>query len=155
MRNRIKTHDELLRYEYKNVSGTIQWVTYTDEFGDLVPTRLDPNKTVWFTEPDLRRYKKSHPRFQDGSIVPVSNDPGKVSMTIAENIMTDIQLEFFVKNCETSKLLEVRSRKVTSLTTLARIREECKRQDKPVSFIDTIDRKIEKLQEDERQNRAH
>lgn len=144
--------EEDIRYEYKNVSGVIQFLSYTDDNGERIPIQLRPDQTVWFTEQDLRRYKRDE-RFVKGRIVPLIQVSSESEMKSAENIMTDLQIQFFVQFHSTAKTLEMHMRKVTSITTLARIRDECKRQDKPISFIDTVDRRIERLQEDERLNR--
>jgi len=139
------------KYEYINRSGEIHFISYTDNRGDSIPIRLTPNKTVWLTDDDIRRYHND-PRFADGKIVPVNANNPNITLTEGQNVMSDVQVSLFIKNFETALSLYNRTTKITSVTTFARLRDECIKQDKPHSFVKMLDKRIVDLQEKHEKN---
>jgi ethanolamine utilization cobalamin adenosyltransferase len=140
-----KIPDELILTEYKNVTEKeLIWMEIYGEDDKLHPVSLLPQKTIFLSERDIRKYRDDQ-RFLEGRVVPVGSEQEIILTKNASDIMTDEQIHYFIKNVLSAEELNSYLDKVNSISTITRMIKEAKEQDKSYSFVSLLDKKMEEL----------
>jgi hypothetical protein len=144
---RPKKASEVEPVEYKNV--TENELMIFEIFGDEEEkhmVKIKPNETVYLTEKDLKNHKNDL-RFLQGRIVPVGSDQ-EVSLTNeANDTMTELQIEYFIKNTETATTLSEKIAPLKSVHTVGRLLKEAKKPEhmKTYEFVSILEQKFHEL----------
>lgn len=133
--------------EYKNVTENeiMVFEIWGDEDFRHV-AELKPNETIFLCDKDMKAHVNDV-RFLQGRIVPVGSDR-ELSMTNElSDIMTDIQIEYFVKNVTDIDFLAEKLPSVHSINTITRLLKEAKKPErgKTYSFVAAVEEHLGNL----------
>ncbi len=133
--------------EYKNVTEneTMFFEFYCEE--DTRNTlKVLPGKSIFISDKDIRTHKDDT-RFLDGKFVPVGSQEELASLKEATDIMTTLQVEYFIKNNNTPEELLENIINVRSIPTMSRLLKEAKKPEhnKTYSFVVTLENRLNEL----------
>jgi hypothetical protein len=133
--------------EYKNVSKNE--TMYFEIFGDeteRVMVKLNPGDIAFFNAKDIRRYKNDV-RFLEGRIVPLNSEQDYSNTNTLENIMSDIRIEYFIKNVNDIELLEKQLENITNTNTVERLLNKAKEVSnlKTYAYVLLLENKLKEL----------
>lgn len=134
--------------EYINTTkGVDCWLDQASDYSDKpVPVCVKPGKTVFLTAKDYKRNKRqSSAIFSRGLIRPATATKNQLISVDVRDAMSEPEMIAFVKNTEEVKLFGVKLRKLMSINTLENILEITKKSNKTYNFIETVERRMEKI----------
>lgn len=133
--------------EFKNVTENeimVFEVWGDEDFKHVI--ELKPNETVFLCDKDLKAHTNDI-RFLQGRIVPVGSDKELSLTNELGDIMSDIQIEYFVKNVSDVDLLAEKLQSLRSINTVTRLLKEAKKPEsmKTYSFVSTVEEYLSQL----------
>jgi len=137
--------------EYVNTSkGVPVWIDVSTDYDDKpVPTCVKPGKSVHFTKADILRNKRqSSTFFSQGLLRPATATKAQLTDVDVRDQMSEKEMESFVKNSEEIKVFSVRLRPLMSINTLENILDLTKKYNKTYNFIETVQRRMDKINEE-------
>lgn len=137
--------------EYVNTTkGAPLWVDVSTEYSDLPePFCVRPGKSVHFTKEDiLRNIRQSSTYFSEGTLRPATATKSQLSHVDVRDAMSEQEMESFVKKTEEIKIFGSRLRKLMSINTLENILDLTKKYNKTYNFIETVERRMAKINEE-------
>ena len=134
--------------EYINTTKSVPvWVDVSTDYEDKPePKLVKPGKSVHFTKDDLLRNKRtSSSFFSKGLLRPATATKSQLTDVDVKDDMSTDEMESFVKNTTEIKNFGTRLRKLLSINTLENILEITKKSNKTYNFIETVERRMEKI----------
>jgi hypothetical protein len=138
---------KMKKIEYRNVTpGETIFLTIerTERNPEGRPIMVSPSKSVFLNEDDIEFYKNDA-RFVRGRIRPAGVDTVLAGDIQVRDDMSDLEIQVFIEKMETAKVLGNKLKPLASITTVSGILDQCKKQDKPYSLIETCLRKLNTL----------
>jgi hypothetical protein len=137
---------KLKKVEYKNVTdGETMFITVgRTDLRDGKATKVLPGKSVFLNPDDIDFYKEDV-RFVKGRIRKATIDTLLSGNIEVRDDMSEIEIQVFVERVTSAKSLGNKMKSLTSITTVSGILDQCKKQDKPYSLIETCLRKVNSL----------
>ncbi len=138
--------------EYINTTkGVDCWLDqYTEYSDEPVPVCVKPGKTVFLTAKDYKRNKRqSSALFAKGLIRPATATKNQLISVDVRDAMSAPEMEAFVKATTEIKVFGLKLSKLMSINTLDNILEITKKSNKTYNFIETVERRINKIRDAE------
>lgn len=135
--------------EYINTTEAV--TIYVEIYGDereRIPKAIHPGDQVLLNEADRRKYSKTN-HILSGDLAINSPDLAKRIITRGQNVMNNTQIKYLIEKCPDAQKLEMKVEEITSINTLNRVRKEIIKQDKPYSWISTLDKVMAKIMKEE------
>ena len=137
--------------EFVNTTKAVPvWVDVSTEYSDLPePFCVKPGKSVHFTKEDILRNKRqSSTFFSQGLLRRATATKAQLTSVDVRNEMSENEMEAFVKNIEEIKIFGSRLRQLSSMNTLENIMDLVKTNNKTYNFIETVQRRMDKIKEE-------
>ncbi len=136
------------KIEFINTTKAILvWLDQSTDYADKpIPVGVKPGETVFLTKKDYERNKRqSSALFSKGLIRRATASKNQLVDVDVRDAMSEPEMEAFVKNTNEIKLFGSRLRKLMSINTLENILEITKKSNKTYNFIETVERRMEKI----------
>lgn len=140
--NEDKKKKEPVLLEFRNTTeNTLLWITVGEE-----ARKVPPGESTFMTE-NQKKVLAKHPSIISGELRQVTGKEILSGDIKVRDDMNDMEIKYMVEKCPTAQALSIKMRNLTSVTTVSQIRDECEKQDKPISFMRTCMNKINAIQD--------
>ena len=111
---------------------------------DAVVRKVLPGQSIWFTQQDLDKYMAfGDKRFLDRRIIAKNKDGGIVDNIIANDDLSEMEIEILVKETEKSTSFRGKISKINAVPTLKLFLKFVEKYDKPMSFYKMCKNRID------------
>jgi len=108
---------------------------------------VKPGKSVFFTQKEIDEHLADEDRrFLDGRIRARDVSEDALKNIKASDTMSEMEIEVLVRDAENSKSLAGKLARVNSIPTLATFKKYVEKYDKPVSILNVVLNRLNKLQ---------